>query len=603
MLDPKLIPTHLIEPAEVPPVVIKEPHRPSRFHLLYLITFFLRFYLGIFWLWVRRKLNRQEHAHRLRLAFERLGGVWMKLGQLLSLRTDVFSREFCLELSRLQARAEGFPPEMARQIIEKELQGPLESFFDNFESHPFAAASIGQVHRAQLRQERVWVAVKVQRPYAAAAAVREMAFIRFLVRFLERLWFMPNLHWEELLWELNQILAEETDYRCEAASISRLRKSLRKHKIYVHKVFHAYSTRRVLVTEYITAVLMSDYIRVIKTDPIRCEKWQQDNNVDPKLVMRRLFDSLWRQLLRDNLFHSDMHPGNIILLRDSQLSLIDFGAVGSMEREYQRKYSLMMQAMANYDYAKAADCLLLISGALPPTDLTETKQKLIRCLRAWELRSFAKGIPYNEKSMSTLVNELVRILFQYECAADWSFLRITRAQETVDQSLMHLDPTANYTKLMRSFFRRSVRRDRKWMQRPEGVREYLFNLLDLVKIPQQLSENSMFQGWILRRQAQSFRGSTSKLALFFSVLCGRGAVLVMIALVYFFLVFLRQHYPSAVPALAERWLGEEIDAFPHLTYLAWVLTLMVVLNLGLTLASLNRRFARKERATQSTTTV
>jgi ubiquinone biosynthesis protein len=598
MLDPKMIPTRLVEPAEVKPVVIKVPNRPSRFHLLYLTAFFLRCYLGVLWLWVRRRLTREEHARRLRLAFEHLGGVWIKLGQLLSLRTDVFSREFCVELARLQAQAEGFPPEMARQIIEAELGGPVETYFEEYEAHPFAAASIGQVHRAKLRQEGVEVAIKVQRPYSAEAAVREMAFVRFLVRIIERLWFMPNLQWQELLWELNQILAEEIDYRYEASSIMRLRKSLRKHKVYVHKVFNAYSTRRVLVTEYISAVLMADYIRVVKTEPLRCEKWHQENNIDPKLVARRLFDSLWRQLLQENLFHGDMHPGNIILLRDSQLSLIDFGAVGSMEHEYQHKFFLMMQAMASLDYAKAADCLLLLSGALPPTDLTETKQKLIRCLRSWEQRSYAKGLPYHEKSMSSLVNELVKILFQYECAADWSFLRITRAQETVDQSLMHLNPKANYVKLMRGFFRRAQQRDRKRAQQPEEIRNYVLSLLDLVKIPQRLSENAMFQSWILRRQAQSFRGSTSKLAQFFAVLCGRGAVLVLLGLGYLFLVFLRQHHADSELSLkAENWLGDELASFPYyLTYLFWVLILLVVLNLGVTLWALKRRFSRKERA-------
>src|SRR5205807_10162398 len=164
--------------------------------------------------------------------------------------------------------------------------------------------------------------------------------------------------------------------------------------------------------------------------------------------------------------HGDLHPGNIVLLRNNRLALIDFGAVGSMEREYQQTYFMLMQSFATQDYAKAADCLFLISGALPPTDLTEVKQKLIRALRAWELRSYTKGLPYHTKSMSALANELIKILFQYECPADWSFLRITRAQETVDQSLMHLYPTANYKKMMVWYFRRTQkRRPKRWLSR------------------------------------------------------------------------------------------------------------------------------------------
>ena len=88
-------------------------------------------------------------------------------------------------------------------------------------------------------------------------------------------------------------------------------------------------------------------------------------------------------------------------------------------------------------------------------------------MRGWELRSYTKGLPYHEKSMSALANELIKILFQYECPADWSFLGITRAQETVDQSLMHLDSTANYNKLMRWYFRRTQGRIR---QQANGLR-------------------------------------------------------------------------------------------------------------------------------------
>src|SRR5438067_1431855 len=108
MLDQKLIPGRLVELFEVKPVVIKTPKKPSRFPVIYLVVF-LRLFLGILWLAVRRKLTRKTYAHNLRLVLEQLGGLWIKLGQLLSLRTDVFSHDFCQELSRLQSQAEGFP--------------------------------------------------------------------------------------------------------------------------------------------------------------------------------------------------------------------------------------------------------------------------------------------------------------------------------------------------------------------------------------------------------------------------------------------------------------------------------------------------------------
>jgi ubiquinone biosynthesis protein len=594
MLDRTLIPTPLVPLAEVKPVLIKQPTRPSHFRISYLFVF-LRFLLAVLGLAVRRRLTRQAYAHRLRVAFEELGGLWIKLGQLLSLRTDVFSHAFCQEMARLQSQAEGFPPAMARQIIEEELGAPVETFFDDFEQEPFAAASIGQVHRARLKDQGTPVAIKVQRPYASEIFIGEMAFIRLLVWIFEKLWFIPNLQWDEMLWELTQILNEEIDYRIEATAIQRMRKNLRKHRIYVHKVFSAYSTRRVLVTEYITGVLMADYIHVKRTDPLRLQKWQQDNNVQPRKVARRLFDSLWRQLLEDNLFHADLHPGNIFLLRDGRLTLIDFGAIGSMEKEYQQKYFMMMKAMAAKEYDKVADCLFLISGALPPTDLTEVKKKLIRCLRGWDTRSRTRDLPYHERSMSALANGLIRILFQYECPADWSFLRITRAQETVDQSLMHLYPEANYTKLMTWYFKQTQRRRRQNVFAQAELTSYVDDLLLVLRLPLRRAENATFESWILRRQALSFHGAVSKTSQFFAILCARGVILVGVALAYLILVFLKQQY-AWDPAVLGRGLAQEVNAFPwDIPYLAWLLILVFGLNLLVTLASLARRFARTER--------
>ena len=106
-------------------------------------------------------------ARRLRCLFEELGRFWVKVGQLMSVRNDIFSAELCDELSRLQDQAMGFPFETAHRIAEAELKQQLSQIFDAFDEKPFAAASIGQLHRAHLRYEKVWVAVKIQRPFVA----------------------------------------------------------------------------------------------------------------------------------------------------------------------------------------------------------------------------------------------------------------------------------------------------------------------------------------------------------------------------------------------------------------------------------------------------
>jgi ubiquinone biosynthesis protein len=595
MLSRRLLPSRLPDVTERKTIPVREPRKPSVAHLIRVWLLFAWYFIQVVWLWIRGRLTGADSGRRLRDALERLGGLWIKFGQLLSLRTDVFSYEFCRELGRLQDQATAFPPRVAKEIIEGELGGPLERFFDEFDEAPVAAASIGQVHLARLRGRGAWVAVKVQRPYTDWASDRELALVRLVVRAARRLWFVPDLRWEEMLWELDQIVTEETDYRFEASNMRRMRKSLRPHRVYVPRVFGPYCTRRILVTEFIDGVLMTDYIRLLQDDPMRCAAWCEENNIRPSLVASHLYHSLLRQLLEDNLFHGDPHPGNIILLRDSRVALIDFGTVGSMEREYHQKIELLIRAIAGQDYSKAADVLFLLAGALPPQDLVDAKQELIRGLRAWERRVFTAGIAYKDKSMSNISNELIRIMFRHGCIADWSFLRITRAQDTMDQCLMHLDPYANYIRLTKRYIRRAERRAKRRALRLNQLGQYAMMLAGGLAILGRAAENAMLQGWLIRRQVQVFKGQSSKISHFFAVVLGRGAQLLVLAGILVVLALLRQHHSGWVPGPITQLFGDLLRSLPHLGYMTWLLILVIMFFAYRTSRRLKKDLSRSER--------
>jgi ubiquinone biosynthesis protein len=575
---------------------MREPRKPSIALLMRAGLLFTWYVVQVASLRVRGRLTGSESGRVLREALERLGGLWIKLGQLLSLRTDVLSHEFCSELGRLQDQVTAFPPRIAKEIIEAELGGPLERHFDQFDEAPVAAASVGQVHLARLPGQGAWVSVKVRRPYTDWVFVRELAFIRLLLRAARSMWFVPDLRWEEMLWELEQIVTEETDYRFEASNMRRMRKSLRPHRVYVPKVFHRYCTKQVLVTEFIEGVLMADYIRLLKGDPLRCGAWCEENNIRPRLVASRLYNSQLRQLLEDNLFHGDPHPGNIMLLRNSRVALIDFGAVGSMEKEYHQKVELLVRAMAGQDYAKSADLLFLLCGALPPRDLVDARQELIRGLRAWERRAFTEGIAYREKSMSSISNELIKILFRHDCVADWSFLRIIRAQETMGQCLMHLYPDANYIRLTRQYIHRAERRAKRRALSPNQFRQYALMLTGALAILGRATENAMLQGWLIRRQVQVFKGRTSKISQFFAVVLGRGAQLLVVVGVLLALAFLRQHHSSWVPGPITRLFDGLLRAAPSLDYVSWLLILVIIFFAYRTFSRLKKDLSHTERA-------
>ncbi len=366
------------------------------------------FGLRMFWLKATRRLSARESARHLRILLEDMGGLWVKAGQLISLRIDLLTNEMVQELTQLQYHAYGFNAQISRKIIQDTLGRPLEEVFDVFEDLPFAAASISQVHRAHLRREDIWVAIKVKRPDIKTLFERDINLITGLIRTIGKLPAVSFIAWDGMIRELNQIMREELDYRYEMGNLRRMRKILRPHKIYVPKLFIDYSGPEVIVMEMIEGLLMSDYQRVVKSEPERITAWCQENNVNTHKVGSLLMRSFYRQLFEDNLFHGDLHPGNIILLRNSHVALIDLGTVGNLEARFVANYKAQAVAVMEQDYANAADLYLLMADSIPPIDLTAFRADMVELYRAWEARSHMHGLTYLERSITGgVANEVV----------------------------------------------------------------------------------------------------------------------------------------------------------------------------------------------------
>ena len=594
MLKAELTPTRLVDPAERPPVTIVEVERPARYRNLIAVSKFLKWAGAALWLRLRGRLTRTVFARSTRILLEDLGGLWIKVGQLLSFRVDIFSPEFCRELSQLQHQALGFPPARARRIVEEELGVPIEHYFDHWDELPFAAASTGQIHRAHLRQEGVWVAVKVQRPHLVWTFSLDMDLIEAFVRFFKIIAFLPFMRWDEGLRELRQIMQEELDYRYEASAFIRMKKTLRKHNIYVPKLFSRYSRKRILVMEFIQAVLMADYIAAANTDPVRLAAWVKENNIKPELIARQLIHSIFRQLFEDNLYHGDLHPGNIILLRNSRIALIDFGASAFTEREYLQRFYLFFRALATRDYAKAADLTFLLGGALPVIDLEVVKGKLIEALKSWGIRTLVTDLPYHEKSLDNAFVQVTKIMFEYRCEVKWALLRIRRASATLDASLIHLFPDIDYNKLVAQYLRKAERRSLRNATSRFMLPGLIRAMTTTMEVVESVYENAVYQGSVIRRQSQIFEGTTSKFAHFFAVLCGQIALGQFLAGLFFLLTFLHQHHETIIRPVMGDQLSRLVQLFPHLDYQVWIMIIILDIYLFLTTLGLQRRFEEKD---------
>ena len=426
-----------------------------------------------------------ERARQVCAFIESRGGIWVKLGQLLSTRRDAFPAEFCDELEGLQDRVRGFTVEQARRTIEEDLKRPIESVFSEFIERPIAAASVGQVHRARLVDNDMWVAVKVQRPYIEDAFKRDLRLVRFLMTILNRFEFSNrSCAWMEMYEELDRMLTEELEFRIEAGSLARMYRSLKAHKtIYSPKPFIRFCTRRVLVMEWIQGVTMSEYLKLALADPHRVDRWREENKIKPVPGGRNLYLSVQRQFYEDNLFHADLHPGNIMLLKNNRIAMIDFGSVGKLEEKFRLRVLLYNRLLQEGELGKAMLVLLSMSGPLPPINVQDLVARLVRNQQRFLMIASSAAFSQRERSDNEATQEQARILGEFNIPINWDFLRITRTMSALQISILSLDPKCNYFKLMKLYFEQSDVRNQARRQQSlhAELRELLSDTLSIRK--------------------------------------------------------------------------------------------------------------------------
>jgi ubiquinone biosynthesis protein len=589
MLNEKWIPSALVLPEDKKQIQIKNsPH--LKFRVLHVSIKIFVLVIQINFLRLRGRLSNRELGILLRDFFEHLGILWIKIAQILSLRMDVLPKDICEELAHLQDQAASFPFEEAAQTIETQLKQPIDEVFSEFTKQPFAAASTAQVHRAYLRDEKRWVAVKVQRPHLQELFEADMKILKSIANFMETFNLLPWLCWAEMMWEINQIMCEELDYRYEAANMRRMKKILKNHKIYVPKLYREYSTPRLLVMEYIQGVLMSDYLKVLNNDPKKHALWLEENQITPEKVGEHLLKSYWRQIYEENLFHGDLHPGNIILLRNNRIVFIDFGTVGSTEVGMLRKYEALFEASVSQRYNYAIDLMLMMVRGMPSLNLADVHDELSRSVEAWEKRCYLKKLPYDERSFTQINDQWTRILFGYGVYMNWQFLRLTRSFTNMDGALRDLMPDANVHKQALSYL------DEKYARKAKKIANKEFKLgsalntgLDLINT---VSEQSTFRIDIIRRMAQMFESSVDKFSRLISNFFTLTSLLSLLTTLYCVGAILYQHYNPYLSGFSE----EQQSVFSWINPLdkvVWLVIIILLMHLNLIFLNLRKRFSTK----------
>ncbi len=377
-----------------------------------------------------REDSGDDHRHRggaerLRLALVELGPTFIKLGQLLSTRPDLIPLELAQELEQLQDQAPPFPADEARRIVEEELGAPLEEIYRSFEHEPFAAASLGQVHRAVLADGGRDVVVKVQRPGIRRTVETDLEILGHLTSIAERHVSAEELELHRpsaIVAEFRKAVDKELDYRIEAAHLRRFGLMFRDDDtVRIPAVFPRFTTSRVLTMERLAGVKVSTLAA-------------GEHGFDRERIARRGADAMLRQIFAFGFFHADPHPGNILVLEGDVVGFVDLGQIGRLDRPTRLRVARLFSCLVSNDVEGATGALL----ELTESD-AETERHALEADVA-ELIDWHLGRPVGEMQLALMVWRLLEIATRHRRAVSSEIFLVLKALATVDALVRELDP-------------------------------------------------------------------------------------------------------------------------------------------------------------------
>jgi predicted unusual protein kinase regulating ubiquinone biosynthesis (AarF/ABC1/UbiB family) len=357
----------------------------------------------------------EPKADELAADLERMGPTFIKLGQLLSSRGEILPPAYLSALERLQDDVEPFPFEEVEAIVTEELGVRISKGFASFEREPLAAASLGQVHRAALRDGRP-VVVKVQRPGIRHQVVEDLeAFDEIAGLLQKRTKVGQRYELTKIIEEFRKSILTELDYRKEAQHLARLGENLASFKrIVVPRAVDDYTTSRVLTMDYVTGKKITALSPLTLID------------VDGEELAEELFRAYLKQIFIDGFFHADPHPGNVFLTDDGRIALLDLGMVATIPARLQEYLLQMILAISEGRSDETADYLLKIGETGDSLDEPVFRRRVA------ELVSAHQGASIGELKVGKIFLEMSR--YSAECG-----VRLPPELTMLGKALLNLD--------------------------------------------------------------------------------------------------------------------------------------------------------------------
>ena len=388
---------------------------------------------------IPKDLERLSQPQRLRLVMEELGPTFIKLGQLLSTRPDVLDNAYILEFSKLQDKVPAVSFEEINAQIQRELGYPAEELFAEFSTKPLAAASIAQVHRGKLKSGEE-VVFKVRRPGIVKIVETDIDVLMGLAYLIEQ--HVPTMALYDpvgLVKEFRRSIMRELNFTREGRTVDRFAVNFAESEtVYTPKIFWDYTGDIVLTMEYV------DGIKISALEELTAQGY------DLKEIARRGADAFLKQVLDFGLFHADPHPGNVFILPDQVICMLDYGMVGRLGQDLKDQLIDLLQALLNRDVNRIIS-QLLYSGEL--TDDSDMKN-----LRR-DLHDFIEDyydIVLQDIKVGKLLTEFIEILTHHRIHFPADFMILAKALVIMEGVGRQLDPEFNMINHMRPYVNKLV---------------------------------------------------------------------------------------------------------------------------------------------------
>jgi len=374
----------------------------------------------------RDRIERYSRAQRVRMALEELGPTYIKLGQVLSTRPDLIPVDFINELSQLQDNVTPCSFDDVNKVVLSEFGEKTDTLFDRFDETPLASASIGQVYRARSADGEE-VAVKVQRPGIRKVIEVDLEIMLHLATLMERHLEEIALHRPvKIVEEFAKTLEREIDYTIEATNMERVAQQfLGDSTVYIPKVFRATTTSRVLTMEFVEGVKVSDTSQL---DAL---------GRDRKIITSNGANFYLKQIFKYGFFHADPHPGNIFILPENVICLLDFGMVGTVDRQTREAFVDLVDSVVQQDESRTSQILIKLSIWDERPDVRSLEKDVAYFIGQHLYK------PLKDIKIGKLLQDLLEIAAHHQMGIPPDLFLMMKSLGTIEGVALSLDPEFN----------------------------------------------------------------------------------------------------------------------------------------------------------------